>query len=137
MNTTSSVYAHPPSASRLWAGLLLAPLAWMANGSLGWYISARACSDGNPAWGPLSSGGVHLLVGLLGVVAFVVSVAGASISARSWRQFSADRHVTSVQALDSGEYMAVAGLFVSWIFAAGIVLFTLPAALVGLCVFSR
>jgi hypothetical protein len=130
-------HLHAPTSRRLWAGLLLAPLAWAANGSLGWYISARTCTDGTTTWGFLSGGGVHVLVGLLGAAAFIVSVSGAAIAARSWRQLSADRHVSSVQALDSSEYMAVSGLLVSWIFAAGTVLFTLPALMVGLCVFAR
>jgi hypothetical protein len=136
MNTDLD-HLHAPTSSRLWAGLLLAPLAWVANGSLGWYISARTCADGNTAWGFLSDGGVHVLVGLLGAAAFVVSVIGAAVAARSWKALAPDRHVWSVQALDSSEYMAVGGLFVSWIFAAGIVLFTLPTLMVGLCVFAR
>jgi hypothetical protein len=126
-----------PSARRLAAGLLAAPAAWTMNELLGWFISAQACADGGPAWGPLGPAGVRAAIGIVGVAALTVAAGGAVAAARQWRRLSADPRLASVQAFDSREFLAVAGVIVSGAFAGGIVLFTLPAVLVGVCVFSR
>lgn len=137
MSRTAAAPAVDPSPRRLAAGLLVAPAAWTVNELLGWYISAQACAGGDAAWGLLRPGGVRAAITLVGVVALAVAAGGAMTAGRSWRRLSPDRRLVSVQAFDSREFLAVAGLIVSAAFAAGIVLFTLPALLVGVCVFAR
>jgi hypothetical protein len=126
------------TVSRLvWPGLVLAPLAWAAHGLLGWFIAARACADGDAAWGVVPPGGVRLLLGLLAVAALAVAFAGASAGASRWRQLSTRPRLEAAYGRDSREFLAIAALFVSIGFGVGIVLNGLPAVLVGACVFTR
>lgn len=134
LTSDSSAAARP---RRLAAGLLLGPAAWSANGLLGWFISARACAAGGAAGDVLGPGAARIAIGAVGLIALALALAGARIASRSWRGLSADRRLAAVEALDSREFLAVAGLLVSGACAAGIVLFALPALLVDVCVSAR
>ena len=118
----------------LWPGVLLAPIAWTANGLLAWGISAQACLDGRPDWGPLPPAGVRGAIGLLAVLALAAAGVGLASAARAWRAAAGGRSVAAIDGGDTREYLAIAGLLVSVAFMFGIALNALPAVMVGLCV---
>lgn len=118
----------------LWPGVLLAPIAWAANGLFAWGISAQACLDGRPDWGPLPPAGVRAAIAMLAVLAFVAAAAGLASASRARRGTAASRSVAAINGEETREYLAIAGVLVSVAFMFGIALNALPAVMVGLCV---
>jgi hypothetical protein len=108
--------------SRLWIGLLAAPVAWSVQGLLGWFFGARVCTS-------MSIGAVRLTVGLIGVAALVVAVGGFTVGLENWRTASADPR----PAADRVEFMSLGGLLVSSTFLVAIVWACLNALLLNGC----
>jgi len=114
---TTSVSPH-----RLWIGLLAAPLAWTLQGLLGWFVGARVCTS-------MSIGAVRLSVGIIGVIALAIAVAGFAVGLENWRTANA----ASRPAADRVEFMSLGGLLVSSTFLVAIGWATLSAVLVSGC----
>lgn len=122
----STVHAADIPQGRLWAGVLLAPAAWIAQGSLGWYFGYQAC-DG------LTVSGTRAALTVLSLLTLAVALAGWWIAWTSWGATSRERHVLDVKAWDRVEYMAAGGVLVSSIFAVAIVWGSLSAAFLSRC----
>ena len=126
-----------PTPGRLWASLLAGPVAWSASGLLGWFISAQACADGAPDWGPLDGAGVRIAVVLVGLSACAVSSWGLWAAARAWRASAHEPGIEHVQGRTTVTFLAAAGVLVSAAFIFGIALQILSPFMVGVCEFTR
>ncbi|HTK29674.1 MAG TPA: hypothetical protein VL309_08995 [Vicinamibacterales bacterium] len=110
------------AAHRLWIGLLAAPIAWTAQGLLGWFFGARVC-------GSMSIGSVRLIVGVIGLAALGVALGGLAVGLQNRRGAGAGRP----PAADRVEFMALGGLLVSAAFVVAISWAALNAVLVDVC----
>jgi hypothetical protein len=136
----------PVEGRRLWAGLLLAPSAWLIAEVAGYYMASRSCEVGTPGL-PLESFAAPrvaqvVLVGLTLLAAF----AGLAVAIGSWRALSAaaaaaheelSRAGSPAMELGRARFMALAGVLVSVLFAGGLVLFGISAFLVNACSQAR
>jgi hypothetical protein len=111
---------------RLWAGVLLAPAAWIAQGALGWWFGYAACT-------PFGVGSARAGVAVLSIVALAIAVAGGWIAWTNWGRTTDERHPTRVLAWDRVEFMSAGGVLVSGVFALGIVWAALSAVLLHEC----
>jgi hypothetical protein len=110
----STVHPADIPPTRLWAGVLLAPAAWIAQGSLGWYFGYQACVG-------LTVGGARVALVVLSLVTLAIALAGWWIAWSSWGLTVPERHLFDIKARDRVEYMAAGGVLVSSIFALAIV----------------
>ncbi len=119
---------HPADVPewRLWAGVLLAPAAWIAQGSLGWYFGYEAC-------GGLTIPVARTVLTILSLIALSVAMAGGLIAWSSWGRVVPERHPGDIKGSDRVEYMAAGGVLVSSVFAIAIVWGGLTAAFVNAC----
>jgi len=119
---------HPADVSprRLWAGVLLAPAAWIAQGSLGWYFGYQACAG-------LTVPGARVSLTILSAVTLAVAATGGWMAWTCWGQTTAERHPLHITAWDRVEYMAAGGVLVSGIFAIAIMWGGLIAAFINEC----
>lgn len=134
MNDPGSVRARLgtlASPRRLAFAVIAPPLAWAAQGLLGWYFAARACRTGGPGWGPLSSGGVRLLLLTVSVAAFAVTVAALAAARRDMRRLAQKTPGTPLG--ESAGYLATVGVLIGTALAIGIFWAGLPALLVDVC----
>ena len=111
---------------RLWAGVLLAPAAWVAQGALGWWFGYEACT-------PFGIGGARAAVTVLSIVALAMAITGGWIAWTNWGRTTSERHPTQVKAWDRVEFMSAGGVLVSGVFALGIAWAALSAALLHEC----
>jgi hypothetical protein len=114
----------PPG--RLWTGVLLAPAAWIAQGSLGWYFGYQACAGLTPP-------SARVALGVLSIVTLALAVAGLWIAWGNWGQTTSERHIGQVKAMDRVEFMSAGGVLVSTVFAIGIAWAGLSALLLHEC----
>jgi hypothetical protein len=111
----------------VWFGLLAAPLAWIVQGLIGWWIGASICA----AW---SIEFARTMLAVVGVLALTVALAGLTSSLVRWRHARA----TSVSPLDQPrEFFLFGGVFVSGAFAIGILWATLNALFINVCGVTR
>lgn len=114
------------SPRRLALTVAAPPLAWSAQGLLGWYIAARACQLGN-----LSTIGVRLLLLAVSVLALAITVVALLTARHDLRRLADSAAGTPLQ--ESAEFLSSAGFLIATALAVGIVWAGLPAFLVHVC----
>ncbi len=127
--------APPPSLGQLWFALWAGPLAWAAQGLLGWWIGGSACANGTPGtsvW-HLSIGGLQVLVGVISVIAILIALAGLVIGYRSYQRSTPQPDLSDIRGRGRVDFMAASGLLVSSIFVIATVWAGLTSVLVNPC----
>lgn len=122
--------AHPSphrgkvSLIALWTGLLLAPLAWLAQLTIETPLLSQACYPRDePHQGPLP--GLLHLVSLVDALTLVVVIAGFVVAWLSWRRTAGERPGDGHRLMSSGDgrsrFMAMMGMLGSGIVAMAVV----------------
>jgi len=109
--------------ARLWFGILAAPVAWVAQGALGWFFGYRVCTS-------MSIAAVRTTLGVISVLAIAITVAGLMTGWRNWRQTDGD---VGIEAWDRVAFMSLAGVFVSASFLVGSIWAGLTPVLLNSC----
>jgi hypothetical protein len=118
--------ALPVSSGRLWAGVLLAPSAWVVAELLGYVLASRACDRG-------AAGTAGVTQDILAIVLALIAVAGLAIAIGNWRRVSEPSRPHEPAARGRAHFMALGGVVASALFTLGIVFFSLPPLLVNVC----
>jgi hypothetical protein len=118
------VVAAPPR--RIWIGILGAPLAWAAQGLIGWFISARACA------GDIGGGEVRTFEVVISILALIVSLTGLWIGLLAWRN-SGDKGIAAIRAEVRQDFLAAVTMIISAAFSLGIAWAALSAFLLPMC----
>jgi hypothetical protein len=127
-----------PTPAGIWFGVAAAPLAWAAQGLIGWWISAQVCADGTPQWGTWSAGQVRTLLVVLSGVALAIAVAAVLASYRGWRARRQPGESAEAFASDFRVgFMAMAGMLIGSVFAVAIVLAGIAVSTVSVCEYMR
>lgn len=114
-------WSTPPQIRRLWAGVLVAPIAWATQLMIGYALASTACA----------AGGRTVLV-VLTALAFAGALGGGAIAWRMRRELPDEPEEASDSAA-RGHFMAIAGLILSLIFAAAIAAQAIPLAMLRPC----
>ena len=122
--TTRHPAVVPPA--RLWAGVLLAPAAWIAQGSLGWYFGYEACAG-------LGSGGARIALAILSIVALALALGGGWVAWTNWGRTGDERRVGDIKGRDRVEFMSAGGVLVSGVFTIAIAWAGLSPVLLRVC----
>jgi hypothetical protein len=124
------VTADRPFETRLWIGVLAAPLAWVAAEGVGFVTSARLC-EARPGIYPSANPALARVVNLiLCGICLLVALAGLVVAIDNYRR---TRSGASTVAIGRAEFVSLGGVFASVIFASAIVLFAIPALVVNVC----
>lgn len=116
------------SARRLWAGVLVAPAAWVLMEGIGYYVASRSCEprgNGVHALGAASPRVAEIMLALVLAAAAIAGLATAIGNARRRLDATSER------------FLAHVGVIGSSLFVLGIVLFALPAVILDLCTQAR
>ena len=114
--------------SRLWIGVLAAPMAWVAAEGVGYVTSARLCAA--PV-GMLPSGNAARVVNVIICgICLLVALAGLLVAIDNYRRM---RNVAANVPFGRAEFLSVGGVFASVVFASAIILFAIPALVVNVC----
>ena len=127
----------PVASRRLWAGLLLAPGAWLFAEVVGYYMASRSCELGRPGLPLESFAAPRVAQVVLVVLMLVASLSGLALAAGSWRALSARREARPAPEIGRARFMALAGVLVSVLFTGGLVLFGISAFVVNACSQAR
>jgi hypothetical protein len=128
-----STVVPPP---RLWFGLMAGATAWVSLGIIDIVITSRACVDGEPFGAAARPITRALYIGAAVIVFGIVMVAGMT-SYRNWRALSGGRGLVETLATDRQEFMALAGVFVSFTLGIGVLWLAVPLFMVQLCMRAK
>jgi hypothetical protein len=128
----------PVASRRLWAGLLLAPGAWLFAEVVGYYMASRSCELGRPGLPLESFAATRVAHVVLVVLMLAASLTGLALATGSWRALSNERDARAAPPeIGRARFMALAGVLVSVLFTGGLVLFGISAFVVNACSQAR
>jgi hypothetical protein len=111
-----------PEIRALWAGVLLPPLAVLANLEVAYALVPVACSDGN-----------RLLVHLVHLVCLLIVVTGGGFALRSWRACGETWPGEQGGKVGRSRFMAGLGLLLSAMFLLVILAQWIPSVVLNPC----
>ncbi len=124
-------------AGKLWLGMGVSPIAWFAVGLADMFITWRACRLEAPYGAAGSHPGAHLLYFIVTFLLLGVAAVAAVWSYRNWNRLSGLSRLSQAEGLDREEFMALAGLFISFTLGVGIAWLCLPLFLIETCLRAR
>ena len=137
MTDTNACPTATVSPRRLWYGVSAAMGAWIVHGMTSFIIADAACAGGHIApWAGVSRNGLEAILIGLTVVMLAIALSGWLVSWRTWRAL-ATTGFDDAQAWGRGEFMALAGVFISTMFSIAIIWGGLAPILSGLCEATR
>jgi cytochrome c biogenesis factor len=111
-----------PEIRALWAGVLLAPVAFLLNLELAYAVVPHACSSQN-----------RLPVHLVHLVCLLIALVGGAFALRSWRSCGETWPGEEGGAVSRSRFMAGLGLLLSVLFALVIVAQWIPSFVLSPC----
>lgn len=138
--TSSDERARPVlvEGRRLWAGLLLAPAAWLVAEVAGYYMASRSCEPGAPGLPLESFAAPRVAQVVLVLLTLAAAIVGLVLAVGSWRSLAAQGEAHGgPPEIGRARFMALAGVLVSVLFAGGLLLFGISAFLVNACSQAR
>ena len=127
--TTLSREPLPVPNARLWAGVVLAPVAWAVAELLGYVLVARACDRGTRSM--MAHAG--LTQDVVAVVLGIIATVGLAIAVANWRCVRDSSTEEEQTTWGRAHFMALGGVVASALFVLGILFFALPPLFLNAC----
>lgn len=128
---------HKVSFWALMFGCCAAPIFWLGQLILGYWVSAQVCYGSDHPTVTASPGTLHTTLIVFDAVAIVVAILGGIVSLISWNATQEEKSGGAHFALHTGEgrarFMALWGIMSSLWFLGAIVFSTLGSTMVPLC----
>lgn len=137
MNTRANNPDSDIKPKRLWFGFTGAALSWIIAGLVDVWISWVACMGHEAGSGVFTSVGMRLLLGIVTFGLLAMATAGGLISFRNWRRLSESHSFVEAEGRGRKQFMALVGVLISVALGIGIVWFSIPIYILGICVRAR
>jgi hypothetical protein len=119
--------SHVPGVARLFAGMVLAPLAWALEVLIGYSLAAHACYPTDVALAAPTWSNLRAVVEGVSIALWLLLFVGAAIAWSNWKATRPQSNVEPHRIVQSGDgrprFMALCGVVVSGLFAV-VLLFT-------------
>ena len=122
---------------RLWFGVAASTGAWFGVGIADMFITWRACIHEEQFGGPSAHPGARVLYFVFTVLLFAVAAFAGTMSYRNWRKLAGLTRLLRAEGSERKEFMALAGVFISFTLGVGIVWLCLPLFLIRMCLRAR
>ena len=120
-----------------WFGVVGASLAWLALGAGDVFITWRACLHSELFGEPSNSPNARILCLVITFVLIGLAVIAGTSSYRNWKTFSERRALLRAEGRERTEFIALAGLFMSFTLGFGMVWLCLPLFVIQMCIRAR
>ena len=122
---------------RLWYGFATSIAAWIVAGLLNVTLAWQACMGGEQGSWFFTQTGIRIVLGVVTFGLLAVAISSGVVSYRNWRALSERRELLHAEARGREEFMGLCGLIFSTSLAIGILWFSLPIYILGICVRGR
>jgi hypothetical protein len=115
-----------------WRAVAAPPIAWLAQGAIGWFIAAHTCAEETRRIAPAAA---RIWIGGITVVALAISVWGLLASRQAWRApaVAADAGPVPAAVTERVRFVGALGLVICITLTLGLALAGFPAILVKSC----
>lgn len=137
MNTRTNLPEPDVPPKRLWFGFSGAAVAWVIAGLADAWLAWVACMGHEAGSGVFTSTGMRVLLGVITFGLLAVATAGGMISFRNWRRLSEADDILEAEGRARKQFMALVGVFISVSLGVGIIWFSIPIYILGICVRAR
>ncbi len=137
MTTDTATRDSTVPTRTLWFGVAASIAAWFGLYLADILITWLTCPQRDQLGGPGPDPVVRLLYIAFTALLLAVAIGTGTLSYRNWRRLSGVRALLAAEAFERREFMALAGLFVSFTLGVGIVWLGLPLFMIQLCLRTR
>jgi hypothetical protein len=137
MPTDNTTRDRAVSTGTLWFGVAASVAAWFGLYLADILITWLICPQRDQAGGPAADPGARLLYGFFTLLLFTLAALAGTMSYRNWRRLSSIKELLAAEAFERKEFMALAGLFISFTLGVGIVWLGLPLFMIQMCLRTR
>jgi hypothetical protein len=137
MPSESTTREQTVPTSRLWFGVVGSTLAWFSLGLADMFITWRACVHEEQFGGASSHPGARVLYFVAGISLLALTGVAGFMSYKDWHRLSGLKDLLSAEAYERKEFMALAGLFISFTLGFGMVWLFLPVFIIEMCLRVR
>jgi len=120
-----------------WFGVAGSAVAWVALGVGDVLITWRACLHSELFGGAGNSPNARILYLVITLVLAGLAVMAGVSSYRNWKKFSDRRALLRAEGRERSEFIALAGLFMSFTLGFGMLWFCLPLFVIQMCIRAR
>lgn len=139
MPTDSNIVPRQESVptGRLLFGVGASVWAWFAVGLSDMFILWRACLREEQFGGPSAHPGARVLFFVFTLLLLCMAIFAGTMSYRDWSRLSGLTALLRAEARERKEFMAWAGLFISFTLGVGIFWLCLPLFMIQMCIRAR
>lgn len=118
---------------KVWFGVIASATAWFVTGIAEMFITWRACLH-TEQFGNASSHPAEMVASFV-ISWFLIGLAATAgfLSYTSWRRLSAQRNLLHAEGRRPHEFVAIAGIFVSFTLGVGMVWMAIPLFILRFC----
>lgn len=122
---------------RLWFGVVASAVAWFGVGLADMFITWRACVHEEQFGGASFHPGALILYVVFSFLLLGVAALAGTLSYRYWHRLSRAKALLDAEAYERKEFVALAGLFISFTLGAGMVWLCVPLFMIEMCLRVR
>src|SRR5436309_2654097 len=126
-----------PPDDQAWFGVVGSSLAWLALGAGNVFITWRACLHSELFGGPGHSPDARNLYFIISFVLIGLAAMAGVSSYRKWKTFSDRRAMLRAEGKERTEFVALAGVFMSFTLGFGMLWLCLPLFVIQICIRAR
>jgi hypothetical protein len=121
----------------LWFGVAASVAAWFGLYLADILITWLTCPQRDQLGGPSADAGARVLYIVSTLILLALASTAGTMSYRNWRRLSGMKELLAAEAFERKEFMALAGLFISFTLGVGIVWLGLPLFMIQMCLRTR
>ena len=137
MNSNLNPQPSDVPPKRLWFGFSGAAAAWILAGVADVWLAWVACMGHEVGSGVFTSVGMRIMLGVITFGLLAVATAGGLVSFANWRRLSESHDFIEAEGRGRKQFMALVGVFISVSLGIGIIWFSIPIYILGICVRAR
>ena len=120
-----------------WFGVAASAVAWVALGVGNILITWQVCLQAELFGGPGNSPNARILYFVITLILIGLAMMAGISSYRNWKAFSDRRALLAAEGRERTEFIALAGLFMSFTLGFGMLWFCLPLFVIQMCLRAR
>ena len=137
MSTDNTARDGAVHTGTLWFGVGASVAAWFGLYLADILITWLTCPQRDQLGGPGPDAGARVLYLVSTLILLALAATAGTMSYRNWRRLSGMKELLAAEAFERKEFMALAGLFISFTLGVGIVWLGLPLFMIQMCLRTR
>lgn len=129
--------SSPLDQRRLWFGFAAGAAAWLGLFIIDLLLAWKMCIQRPNGFDVVSLGWALYLMAAVTVAMLAIAIAAGIVSLRNFRRVSNHASLARTEATGREEFMALGGMFISFLLGIGIIWLGIPLIIINICTRAR